>query len=36
MLDVHVRMYLYRWDARGAEDSIDSACEPYRMQACSA
>ncbi len=34
MLDVHVRMYLYRWDGGGgAEDSLESATEPYHMRA---
>ena len=33
MLDVHVRMYLYRWDGGGgAEDSLESATEPYHMR----
>ena len=33
MLDVHVRMYLYRWDGGGgAEDSHESAAEPYQMR----
>ena len=35
MLDVHVRMYLYRWDGSGgAEDSHESSAEPYHMQVC--
>lgn len=31
MLDVRVRMYLYRWKARGTEDTVDSSCEVYHM-----
>ncbi len=31
MLDVRVRMYLYRWGARGAEDSVESGGEVYSM-----
>ena len=31
MLDVRVRMYLYRWNMRGAEDTVGSDCESYSM-----
>ena len=31
MLDVRVRMYLYRWRGRSVEDTADSSCDTYQM-----
>lgn len=34
MLDVRVRMYLYRWNVRGVDDALDVSCETYSMHVC--